>query len=206
MVNKKVVVGITTWAVLATGAAGVGWYQASQSSVTPQTHVVIKKQANGTSNINDSSKNKTTNISDQADAKELASIKASDATISKRAKAFVTLNTQYYDNAQQHHDDIEAISNKKIADDLVVVPTGGMAADNYRWGTVWYTQDVQIQPGNGSERQVTVRVIFDLSGAGNNNPQKQDTIYRLNFKDNKITEWSEYVYAQMEPGVPLNQQ
>lgn len=55
-------------------------------------------------------------------------------------------------------------------------------------------------------QQVTVRVIFDLSGAGNNNPQKQDIIYRLNFKDNKITEWSEYVYAQMEPGVPLNQQ
>lgn len=206
MVSKKAVAGVTIWAVLATGAAGIGWYQASRSASAPQTKIVVKKEAKRTSNSYASGANTTANLSDQADTKELAALKASDATISKRAKAFVTLNTQYYDNAQQHHDDIEAISTKKIADDLVVVPTGGMAADNYKWSTTWYTRDVQIQPGNGTERQATVRVIFDLSGAGNTNPQKQDIIYRLTFKDNKITEWSEYVYAQMEPGVPLNQQ
>lgn len=206
MVRKKIVVGVTIWAVFATGAAGVGWYQAGRSASTPRTNVVVKKQAEGTSNGKASGANTTTNLSDQADAKELASLKSSDAIITKRAKAFVTLNTQYYENAQQHHDDIEAISTKKIADDLVIVPTGGMAADNYKWSTTWYTRDVQIQPSNGTERQATVRVIFDLSGAGNTNPQKQDIIYRLTFKDNRITEWSEYVYAQMEPGVPLNQQ
>ncbi|WP_125582753.1 hypothetical protein [Lacticaseibacillus suibinensis] len=206
MVSKKVLAGITAWAVLATGAAGVGWYQASQSKPVPQTSVVVKKQAKGTTNSSNSGVDTATNLANQADAKEFTALKENDAKLSKRAKEFVTLNTQYYDNAQKKHDDIESIATKKIADDLVVVPTGGMAADNYKWSTTWYTKDVQIQPANGANRQVTVRVVFDLSGAGNTNPQKQDIIYRLNFKDNQITEWSEYVYAQMEPGVPLNQQ
>ena len=206
MVSKKVVAGITAWAVLATGAAGVGWYQTSQSKPVPQTSVVVKKKTKGTANSSNSGADTATNLANQADAKEFSALKENDAKLSKRAKEFVTLNTQYYDNAQLKHDDIEAIATKKIADDLVVVPTGGMAADNYKWSTTWYTKDVQIQPANGANRQVTVRVVFDISGAGNTNPQKQDIIYRLNFKDNQITEWSEYVYAQMEPGVPLNQQ
>lgn len=206
MANGKIVFGLATWAVLATGAAGVGWYQVHQEAAKPRTNVVVNKGAGKTTTTTSTPQDSGTSQAEKADAKELASLKASNDTITKRAKAFVTLHTQFYENARKQHDDIEAISTKKIADDLVVVPTGGMVADNFRWSTTWYNRDVQIQPENGNERQATVRVVFDLSGAGNTNPQKQDIIYRLTFKDEKITEWSEYVYAQMEPGVSMNQQ
>ncbi|WP_203624210.1 hypothetical protein [Lacticaseibacillus sp. 866-1] len=206
MANGKIVFGLATWAVLATGAAGVGWYQVHQEAAKPRTNVVVNKGAGKTTTTTSTPQDSGTSQAEKADAKELASLKASNDTITKRAKAFVTLHTQFYENARKQHDDIEAISTKKIADDLVVVPTGGMAADNFRWSTTWYNRDVQIQPENGNERQATVRVVFDLSGAGNTNPQKQDILYRFTFKDEKITEWSEYVYAEMEPGVSMNQQ
>lgn len=205
MIGKGVTAGLIAWAVIASGAAGAGWYEAHQAAdKTPTT--VVKKVTSGSKTTVEKKVKEQADPDAKAAEKELNAQRSDDALLTQRAKDFVTLTTQYYHNAAKQHRQIEAISTKKIADEEVVVPEGGMAQDQNTWGTTWFNRDVQLEPGDGSKRQATVRVVFELAGTGNSSPQKQDNIYRLQFTNGKITSYSLYSWDQVEPGVPLNGQ
>ena len=78
MANGKLVFGLATWAVLATGAAGFGWYQVHQEVSKPRTNVVVNKGAGKTTATTSTSQDSSSSQAEKADAKELASLQASN--------------------------------------------------------------------------------------------------------------------------------
>lgn len=191
---NKPIIALSTWAVIATAAAGISLSNSLQNT-RPEEPIVKTKISHKSSTKTD------TNVAVSQAEKDKEQQENDDALLVSRAKKFLILSREYRPNAQKHHDEVEAISKKAIADEIVNVPsnTGGMQQDRFRWGTTWYGDiDVELQPGTGTSRRAVVHGVYDSSmNAG----EKVDALLSLEFVNGKIDHYHAYTYTAPQSGV-----
>ncbi|WP_054718784.1 hypothetical protein [Lacticaseibacillus manihotivorans] len=186
--NKKGL--LIAYAVLATIVAGAAIFsmhsqvQKTQTSQATVSHVAKSNTAHASS-----SNKETTPI-------KSSSKSSSDpyaASLEDKALKFTQINTEFYADQKQKHDQLQRLSTSTVADKLVPNQnkiTNAAVLEQSRYSVKWLKLVPMLEPGTSDSRTVTVHLQFVASNDATH--RQQDYLLRLDFIGGQIHSYQYY--------------
>jgi aspartyl-tRNA synthetase len=181
---------LIAYAVLATIVAGAAIFSMhSQVQKTQTSQVTVSHVAKSNTAHASSSSKETTPI-------KSSSKSSSDpyaASLEDKALKFTQINTEFYADQKQKHDQLQRLSTSTVADKLVPNQnkiTNAAVLEQSRYSVKWVKLVPMLEPGTSDSRTVTVHLQFVASNDATH--RQQDYLLRLDFIGGQIHSYQYY--------------
>lgn len=181
---------LIAYAVLATIVAGAAIFS---------MHSQVQKTQISQATVSHVAKSNKTHAS--SSSKETTPIKSSSklssdpyaASLEDKALKFTQINTEFYADQKQKHDQLQRLSTSTVADKLVPNQnkiTNAAVLEQSRYSVKWVKLVPMLEPGTSDSRTVTVHLQFVASNDATH--RQQDYLLRLDFIGGQIHSYQYY--------------
>ena len=191
MMRKEIQQGLLiAYAIFATIVAGAAIFSMhSQVQKTQTSQATVSQVATSNTTRASSSSKETTPI-------KSSSKSSSDpyaASLEDKALKFAQINTEFYADQKQKHDQLQRLSTSTVAEKLVPNQnkiTNAAVLEQSRYSVKWVKLVPMLEPGTGDSRTVTVHLQFVASNDATH--RQQDYLLRLDFIGGQIHSYQYY--------------
>ena len=186
-ITKGLLIAYAILATIVAGAAIFSMHSQVQRTQTSQASISHVAKSN-TTRASSSSKD-TTPI--KSSAKSSSDPYA--ANLEDKALKFTQINTEFYADQKQKHDQLQHLSTSTVADKLVPNQskiTNAAVLEQSRYSVKWVKLVPMLEPGTSDSRTVTVHLQFVASNDATH--RQQDYLLRLDFIGGQIHSYQYY--------------